>query len=108
MFELRGAPEATRGPAGDELAAQNRRAFRCLYRCVVDAVERGYLQGDPLTHAHLFWAGAHGLVSLHLAGLLGKDRLRVLARELWELGAVLVSGPRRPAGQPRKSRKRAR
>jgi AcrR family transcriptional regulator len=105
MFELRGVA-APKGPAGDELAAQSRRAFGCLYGCVVDAVERGYLQGDPLTHAHLLWASAHGLVSLHLAGLLDEDRLEVLGRELWELGAALVRQPRKRTRQPRKSRKR--
>jgi AcrR family transcriptional regulator len=106
MFELRGVAEPPAGPAGDELAAQNRRAFGCLYGCVVAAVERGYLQGDPLTHAHLLWASAHGLVSLHLAGLLDKDRLEVLGRELWELGPALVRRPQRRTRQPRKSRKR--
>jgi AcrR family transcriptional regulator len=106
MFEVRGVAAPPGGPAGDELAAQTRRAFGCLYECIVDAVERGYLQGDPLTHAHLFWASAHGLVSLHLAGLLARGRLRVLARELWKLGAALVSRPQRRTGPPRKSRKR--
>jgi AcrR family transcriptional regulator len=87
MFELRGVAEPPKGPARDELAAQSRRAFACLHSCVVDAVERGHLEGDPLKHAHLFWASTHGLVSLHLAGQLGKERLLMLAREVWELGA---------------------
>jgi AcrR family transcriptional regulator len=99
MFELRGVAEPPKGPARHELAAESRRAFGCLLTCVVDAVNHGYLEGDPLTYAHLFWASTHGLVSLHLAGQLAKERLQVLARERWELGAAL-------AGQPRKRRKR--
>jgi AcrR family transcriptional regulator len=105
MFELRGAAEVPSGPARDELAAQSRRAFACLHGCVVAAVEGGHVDGDPLTHAHLFWASAHGLVSLHLAGLLGKERLQILARELWELGgAGLTRPPGRGKGAPRRRR----
>ena len=107
MFELRGGQPA-KGPARDELAAQSRRAFACLHGCVVDAVERGYLQGDPLTHAHLFWASTHGLVSLHLAGQLSRERLQVLARELWELGASLATMPRQRQRQPRRRKRRIR
>ncbi|HEX4457803.1 MAG TPA: TetR/AcrR family transcriptional regulator [Polyangia bacterium] len=99
MFELRGA-EPPKGPARDELAAQSRRAFACLHGCVVDAVAHGYLQGDPLTHAHLFWASTHGLCSLHLAGQLSEARLQVLARELWELGASIASASQKRALQP--------
>ena len=102
MFELRGVADPPRGPARDELAAQSRRAFGCLHRCVVDAVDGGHLAGDPLTHAHLFWASTHGLVSLFLAGQLAKERLQVLAREPWELGATAQA--KRPSTRPRASR----
>ena len=70
MFELR-QPDTTGYP---ELAAESRRAFRALSRTVAEAVAGGLLTGDPLTIAHLLWAGAHGLVSLHLAGQLVSGR----------------------------------
>jgi AcrR family transcriptional regulator len=103
MFELRGA-QPPKGPARDALAAQSGRAFGCLHGCVVDAVEHGYLQGDPLTHAHLFWASTHGLVSLHLAGQLSAARLQLLAREPWELGRA----PQQRKSQPPKLQTRPR
>jgi AcrR family transcriptional regulator len=69
MFELR------QGPGRDpELLAQSRRAFAALHGTVAEAVDGGALAGDPLTIAHLLWAGAHGLVSLHLAGKLVSGR----------------------------------
>jgi AcrR family transcriptional regulator len=69
MFELRQG--AARDP---ELLAESRRAFAALHRTVAEAIEGGELEGDPLTVAHLLWAGAHGLVSLHLAGKLTSGR----------------------------------
>lgn len=107
MFELRGA-EPPKGPARDALAAQSRRAFGCLHGCVVDAVAHGYLRGDPLTHAHLFWASTHGLVSLHLAGQLSAARLQLLAREPWELGGAVTSPPPTVKRQPRQRKRRIR
>jgi AcrR family transcriptional regulator len=65
-----------------ELARESRRAFGCLQRCVQQAVDSGDLEGDPLTLAHLLWAGTHGLVSLHLAG-----RLQ-MGRSLEQLAAI--------------------
>ncbi len=70
MFELR-QPDPEDHP---ELAEQSRRAFSCLHRPVIEAVAAGQLTGDPLTIAHLLWARAHGLVSLHLAGKLRLGR----------------------------------
>ncbi len=66
MFELRQRPAGTY----PELAAESRRGFSYFHAAVVDAIKTGALQGDPLTVAHLLWAGAHGIVSLHLAGKL--------------------------------------
>ena len=106
MFELRGDTEPPKGPARDELAAESRRAFGCLHACVADAIERGALEGDALIRARLFWASTHGLVSLYLAGQLGKDQLEVLAREQWELGAALERSPRPPRRKPQKRKKR--
>ena len=73
MFELR-PPEAKAARELPELARESRRAFGCLQRCVQLAVDSGDLEGDPLTLAHLLWAGTHGLVSLHLAGRLQQGR----------------------------------
>jgi len=106
MFELRGMTEPPKGPARDELASQSRRAFACLHGCVVDAVNHGLLAGDPLTHAHLLWASTHGLVSLHLAGQLSRERLQLLARELWELGGALPAPARKTKRSPRNSKQR--
>lgn len=86
MFEVRGAAAAP-GPASHELTAQSRRAFACLHDSVRAAVTHGSLEGDALTHAHLFWASTHGLISLHFAGHLTMGRsIQALAREEWELG----------------------
>jgi AcrR family transcriptional regulator len=90
MFELR-QPDPDGVP---ELAAQSRRAFGCLHRTVADAVEARRLTGDPLTLAHLLWAGTHGLVSLALAGKLAMGRsLEELAALDFELAAVRASAP---------------
>jgi hypothetical protein len=70
MFELR-QPDADDHP---ELLAESRRAFGALVRSVAEAVRARLLAGDPLTIAHLAWADAHGLVSLHLAGKLTTGR----------------------------------
>lgn len=107
MFELRGA-EPPKGPAREALAAQSRRAFGCLHGCVVDAVAHGHLRGDPLTHAHLFWASTHGLVSLYLAGQLSAARLQLLAREPWELGGAIGNARPETKRQPRKRQRRRR
>lgn len=66
MFEVEPTPE----DEFPELAAQTRRVRRPLIRAVVQAVEEGDLNGDPLLVAQVLWAGLHGLVSLHLAGQL--------------------------------------
>jgi AcrR family transcriptional regulator len=83
MFELRGPEEARRWP---ELAREAARAFGVLDDAVRAAVTAGVLEGDPLTIAHLLWAGAHGLASLHLAGRLNLgrslDRLASIEHEL--------------------------
>jgi AcrR family transcriptional regulator len=73
MFELR-PPEGKAARELPELQRESRRAFGCLQRCVQLAVDSGDLEGDPLTLAHLLWAGTHGLVSLHLAGRLQQGR----------------------------------
>jgi AcrR family transcriptional regulator len=71
MFELRGAGDEKRWP---ELEREAGRAFGILLDAVRAAVSADVIEGDPLTIAHLLWAGAHGLASLHLAGRLGQGR----------------------------------
>jgi len=71
MFELRGAEDTRHWP---ELDAQAARAFGVLHGAVLLAIDAGVLEGDALTIAHILWAGAHGLASLHLAGRLSPSR----------------------------------
>jgi AcrR family transcriptional regulator len=71
MFELRGGGDQTEWP---ELAREAARGFGVLLDAVRAAVEAGVLEGDALTIAHILWAGAHGLASLHLAGRLSMGR----------------------------------
>ena len=71
MFELRGAEDIHHWP---ELDAQATRAFGVLHGAVRLAIDAGVLEGDSLTIAHILWAGAHGLASLHLAGRLSPSR----------------------------------
>jgi AcrR family transcriptional regulator len=96
MFELR-QPEASRQP---EVVKESRRGFGALARAVAEAVAAGDLNGDFMTIAHLLWAGAHGLVSLHLAGKL------VSGRTLVQLAAV--DHELEPFRNPRKKKRRSR
>ena len=50
-----------------ELSFQMVRSFNCCRAEVQRAVETGAGTGDVETLAHVIWAGAHGIVSLHLA-----------------------------------------
>jgi hypothetical protein len=51
------------------------------------AVEEGFMNGDPLTIAHVLWANTHGLVSLHLSGKL------LMGRSLKDLSQVVLEIP---------------
>lgn len=66
MFEL-SQPDPDGHP---ELREAELRSWTPLRRAVADAVAAGRLEGDADQLAHGFWAGVHGLVSLHLAGKL--------------------------------------
>lgn len=70
MFELSQDPD----PTYPELLAQEPRAWLPLRSAVENAIDAGLLEGDPDTIAHVFWAGLHGLVSLHVAGKLKLGR----------------------------------
>ena len=64
MFELK-------RPAGSGATSDaEERAWQPLRETIGLAIDAGLLQGDPDVVAHLFWAGLHGLLSLHLAGKL--------------------------------------
>jgi len=102
MFELRGPDDARRWP---ELAREAARAFGVLGDAVRAAVAADVLEGDPLTIAHLLWAGAHGLASLHLAGRLDLGRsLRRLAAVEHELAGFRPTRPARARARPRSGR----
>ncbi len=64
MFELK------RPSGSDAPSAAERRAWLPLRETIGEAIEAGLMQGDPDIVAHLFWAGLHGILSLHLAGKL--------------------------------------
>ncbi|TJY64792.1 TetR/AcrR family transcriptional regulator [Sinimarinibacterium sp. CAU 1509] len=67
FFELEGSDLGQRSL---ELAAAKRDSLGVCTKVVTAAHNSGALQltTDPLTASHLFWAGAHGLVSLQVAG----------------------------------------
>ncbi len=64
MFEL----DQAKRP--DSESAEDLRSWRCMHTAVKEAVAGGVLSGDPEVLANLLWAGVHGLVALHLSGML--------------------------------------
>jgi AcrR family transcriptional regulator len=70
IFELK-PPDTVRSA---ELKAASERAFAPLRETIGCVVDAGVLHGDAHELAHLFWAGLHGLASLHLAGKLDHGR----------------------------------
>jgi AcrR family transcriptional regulator len=70
MFEL-DQPDPDGFPALRDAEA---RSWSPLLSVATEVIESGLLGGDPETVAHLFWAGVHGIVSLHLAGKLAMGR----------------------------------
>lgn len=63
-------PEPETGPHQEELTAAKFDALNVCTQAVTAAHDSGvlHLETDPLTASHLFWTGAHGLVSLEVAG----------------------------------------
>jgi AcrR family transcriptional regulator len=64
---------------------------------IARAVQARVLDGDPSTIAHVFWAGVHGAVSLHLGGKL------ILGRSVEALGSEVTDAllaAYRPAANP--------
>jgi len=64
MFELDQdqSPETGREP--------DRRSWLVMHDAVSEAVANGAVKGEPNVVAHLLWSGMHGLVALHLSGML--------------------------------------
>jgi AcrR family transcriptional regulator len=78
MFEL------DRKDLPPPVTAGDLRAWLIMRSAVGEAVEAGVLPGDPDVLAHLLWSGIHGLVALHLAGML------VLGRDLESLVEAFI------------------
>ncbi|MCB1544430.1 MAG: WHG domain-containing protein, partial [Rhodoblastus sp.] len=99
IFDL-SQPEETSYP---ELAAANARSRKTMTDYMEDLVAAGVMDGDPKTLGLIYWAGAHGLVNLYMAGKIGEAELRVLHRQMTQ---TLARGARKTAEQ-RPSRTRA-
>jgi len=67
-----------------ELEAEISRSAEPMRKVVNTLVEAGTMLGDPLNICYVLWAGLHGLISLHLAHLIGKKR------DFEELAAVMT------------------
>jgi len=46
------------------------RGWFAMNAAVAEAIEAGALSGEPSVVAHLLWSGVHGIVALHLSGML--------------------------------------
>ena len=64
IFEL----DRSRRPAA--VTVEEPRSWFIMKTAVKEAIEAGELAGDPNVVAHLLWSGVHGMVALHLAGML--------------------------------------
>lgn len=53
-----------------ELSEEEKKGWEQLHGIFQRGIDAGLLSGDPNMLAHMFWAGVHGLLSLHLAGKL--------------------------------------
>jgi AcrR family transcriptional regulator len=93
MFELKQSAAA----CSAELRAAEERAWAPIHEATAAGVDAGLLQCDPDQLAHVFWAGLHGVVSLHLAGKLchglGLEDLHEPMKHLLFSGGA---GPGRP------------
>lgn len=80
MFAI-SQPDMERYP---EVACAQARSRAHMSRYVRLLVEEGGLDADPVVLGHLFWAGMHGLISLHMAGQLRPDApdFETLRREM--------------------------
>lgn len=67
-----------------ELEAEISRSGEPIRQVVNASVAAGIMLGDPINICYVLWSGLHGLISLHLAQLLGDKR------EIEELAAVMI------------------
>lgn len=65
MFEL----DPNQRPASQQ--KQDLHGWHIMKAAVTEAIEAGALKGEPRVVAHLLWSGVHGIVALHLSGMLG-------------------------------------
>lgn len=79
-----------------ELAALEQRSWLPMRTAVGDAIDSGFLVGDPDVLAHLCWATVHGLASLHLAGKLGRPLETLVTPAIDHLIDAARSTRRRP------------
>lgn len=57
-----------------DLLAQIDRSGEPIRTIIAQAVKSGVMHGDPANIAYSQWAGLHGLISLHLSGMLSDER----------------------------------
>lgn len=62
--------ELEKGQRPEPPRVEEARGWFIMKAAVADAIADGALEGDPDVVAHLFWSGVHGLVALHLSGML--------------------------------------
>ena len=92
MFEL------DRSARPESLHGDDLRPWFVMHAAVTEAVRDGALDGEPNTVAHLLWSGVHGIVALHLSGMLalGLDLAALVEAFIErELGPAAV--PTRPS-----------
>lgn len=63
--------ELNLGEQGERRDHEGIRGWTIMRDIVEEAVHAEVLDGDPDVVAHLYWSGIHGLVALHLSGMLG-------------------------------------
>jgi len=62
--------ELDRQERPDTVRLEEARGWFIMKSAVAEAIADGVLEGDPEVVAHLLWSGVHGLVALHLSGML--------------------------------------
>lgn len=87
LYELLYTDQGELAETDERLLDAKAAALDVCCNAIAAAAEAGEVQlmTDPLTAAHVFWAGAHGLVQLEHGGFL------VMDRSVDDLGPVVVS-----------------
>lgn len=67
-----------------QLSAEILRSAEPLRQLINTLVASGQVHGDPLNISYLYWAGLHGLISLHLSNFPGQER------DIEELASVMI------------------